>query len=367
MKNRARQLCILTAIVIAILMTVNTAKNGPDFHVYWNSVRLMLQGDPLYSPARDGVMVFKYPPWIAPAFIPFALMPEAVAKALWGLVQAWSLLYVVKWLLVTVRARAEVIATALVCFIGIFQVHAFNGQVSLPILALAIYMFERHNRFSMRLKMFWVLSTKVVSLFPLFGLAREFLQWRMVLAVVALLVGLSLPPLLLSRAPASEVLSDWIQSMGPGIDPATGQALITVKGREAQGLASAVFRVFDLPYDSSGLLIAVTGALVFALAIGWHYFSRRLSSEKKWAGWLALSVLVQPLAGFHAFALAFPLAVLALDSTWFALPAVLAVSAMTSKTLGDFGAALEFVSIKSIGVLLLAGALILTNRKKSKR
>ena len=374
-----RGIFFLITSLVGILMWVNTARNGPDFTVYWKSVRLMMEGEPLYSVARDGIMVFKYPPWIAPFFIPFSLISFDAARIAWGALEFVSLFAVTGWLIRKMQVSSWVASFAMLTFLGIWQVHAFNGQVSLPIAALSVWLFEASefneataskgcvHSLSGKAGLFLTLSTKIVSLFPLLGYWRGYLKPRVILLCTAILIGLSQPVFMFSKENWKEVLRAWISAMGPGVNPVTGEPLITVRGREAQGLVSGLFRVFNLPYNASVLIAISTVVLAAVLAWFWTRHSKQLDSREQFAGWLALGVTVQPLAGFHAFAMAFPLAVIALDRAWksrnrvmiaLSISGVLSVAAITHKTTGAFGAALEVISIKSIGVLILCWVLV---------
>src|SRR4051812_24477778 len=82
----------------AIALIRDTAENGHDFTVFWRSARLVLDGQPLYSVARDGAMVFKYPPWILPSLLPLALLPLDLAKILWGFVEVFSIFGIALWI-----------------------------------------------------------------------------------------------------------------------------------------------------------------------------------------------------------------------------------------------------------------------------
>ncbi len=366
-----RGIFFLTTSLVGILMWINTAKNGPDFAVYWKSVRLMLEGEPLYSVARDGIMVFKYPPWIAPFFIPFSLMSFDGARVAWGAIEFFSLLALSDWVIRKAHVGAQTASFVMLLFLGIWQVHAFNGQVSLPIAALSVWLFEmsdiQGSRKSFRsvagkVGLFLALSTKIVSLFPLLGYLRPYLKLRVILICPAVLITLSQLIFCFSKESWIEVLRSWATAMGPGVHPVTGEPLITVSGREAQGLVSGLFKVFNLPYNATALIAACTLVVAAVLAWAWSSRSKNIGAREQFAGWLALGVTAQPLAGFHAFAMAFPLAVIAMDRAWksrerrtigFSLFGVLAISVMTQKTMGSLGSVLEMISIKSLGVLIL--------------
>jgi hypothetical protein len=107
-------------------------------------------------------------------------------------------------------------------------------------------------------------------------------------------------------------------------------------------------------------------ALILGLMALPIYFglSRPLDRASRLALAIGFAPSLHPLAWFHLFVLAFPLAVLSLDRSWghkgwFTLSAVgfACLALATRKTLGSFGEELELLSVKSWGVLLLGVAL----------
>src|SRR4051812_6210861 len=69
---------LLFAILIlaaAVALTRDTLWNGHDFEVFWRTGHLLRQSESIYDVARLGGMVFKYPPWISPLFVPWSYLP----------------------------------------------------------------------------------------------------------------------------------------------------------------------------------------------------------------------------------------------------------------------------------------------------
>ncbi len=370
----------LLLILLAVALASNTAKNAPDFTVYWNTAHLFVtEGAPIYSVARDGMMTFKYPPWILPLFLPLGCLPLAAAKLIWGGVEAMSLVFVALWL--KKRVSLGLLSLSLVTWSGIWTVHAFDGQVSLPLTALALALlpvYQHQLRNCATLLLSYALSIKLVTLFPLLGFQWKRGDVRRVACLLVLLTGLSIPAFLAHHQSFSDLMASYRAATGPGID-AAGVVKISVKGSQAQGLVSMLFRLFELDEQQTGLMLALTLALSLVLAVFWRLRSQHLSADQRWAGWLALSATVQPLAGFHSFVLAFPLATLTLHGcvnacqehddpshptlhkaekrTLIALSVlgILMIAAFTQKTLGSTtGALLQRLSVKSWGVLLCA-------------
>lgn len=188
MRNLGKYIFWLLVAGYCYAITMNTARNGPDFSVYWRTAHFFLEGDPVYSATRDGIMTFKYPPWIFPLFLPFGLLSLTVAKLIWGEIEALALLYIIFWL--QKRAKLSVIAVCLLCFSGIWTVHAFDGQVSLPLTACALALFSvfRDNtRNSKSFLLAYLLSTKIFTMFPFLGFKWRNSDFFRIGALVALL------------------------------------------------------------------------------------------------------------------------------------------------------------------------------------
>ena len=77
---------VLVFAAIAAVIVASALPAGYDFHAYWLAGRNLLSGAPLYP---DGTTIlglpdeFRYFPIVAIAFVPFALLPYAVALSVW--------------------------------------------------------------------------------------------------------------------------------------------------------------------------------------------------------------------------------------------------------------------------------------------
>jgi|GEM_PF-3144923 len=261
MRNLGKYIFWLLVAGYCYAITMNTARNGPDFSVYWRTAHFFLEGDPVYSATRDGIMTFKYPPWIFPLFLPFGLLSLTVAKLIWGEIEALALLYIIFWL--QKRAKLSVIAVCLLCFSGIWTVHAFDGQVSLPLTACALALFSvfRDNtRNSKSFLLAYLLSTKIFTMFPFLGFKWRNSDFFRIGALVALLAICSLPVIIAHNWNLSDLVTQYKIATGPGVD-ASGNPQITVKGDQAQGFVSMIFRVANLDYRNQTLIFFYCGLL----------------------------------------------------------------------------------------------------------
>jgi hypothetical protein len=357
----------------AIALVRDTVSQGQDFEVFWRSARAVLAGQAAYDLARDGAMAFKYPPWILPFFFPLAFLKLETAKLVWGLIEVLSLGAIVAWLRMGGNSW-RVICACLLGFWGILVVHALDGQIALPMLAISLLLGLRRTAFS-GAAVLLVLSTKIFSAISALGsraVARNARSW----ALAALLAAAFSLPALRSQAPGWSPLhlaTAWGQAAESGTFYfGTGKT----RGRDNQGLPAFILRHTGSTDLGVGAEIGLTLLWMAILGVAWLRLSHPLSGEQKWAGWLALAPVVHPLSWFHQFVFALPAAVLCLsaalrsrDRQWAAL-AVTGIACsgwVTSKTLGETGYRLEMLSIKSWGVLICLGVLLKTGRLHERR
>ncbi|MGK5087440.1 glycosyltransferase 87 family protein [Bdellovibrionota bacterium FG-2] len=375
----------LVGALASIALIRDTAYNGHDFQVFWNASRALLQGSSPYEVGADSGMVFKYPPWILPFFVPLAFFDLSLAKWLWGIIEVSALGFVGLWVFRCLRgvwsswgAGALVFGVGLL-FWGLWAVHALDGQVALPLLALLLWAIPpgKNERVTPG-KTAWMLlflTTKVFTIFAGLGLLRRlsakglffFLILCGLLSTPALFVYSqrgSVPPAY-ALVPYSlvpyKLVQGWAQAANSGADRL---GLDHIRGRANQGLPGMILRHFGPAQAGTGSEILLFLALSLVLGGWWWWRAGKghRSREEAWAGWLALSPVVHPLPWWHLFVWAFPLAVFAIAAALRAKSnSKLALSLLgmvllcfaTEKVLGSLGASLEMVSVKSWGVLVL--------------
>lgn len=124
-----------------------------DFHVYWTAAERALSSEPLYRGA-DGHYQFKYLPAFAVLAGPVALIPLAVAQALWFVLSVTLLTLVVALSIAILperRRSAIFIGAVVVITMGKFYGHELVlGQVNLLFAAIVLLglmaMRMEHNR-----------------------------------------------------------------------------------------------------------------------------------------------------------------------------------------------------------------------------
>ncbi len=164
------------------------------------------------------------------------------------------------------------------------------------------------------------------------------------------------------------VFSDWFASAAN-----TGQALGESASRSwrNQSLSAAFLRLIQ--YTEKNVLLDL-GLFIFLGSIigyAWQRLSKNLNPMERWAGWIALGVVVHPLSWFHSFVLTFPLSALSLDraittknrySIGLSLLGIICICFVTYHSLGNIGNFAQIISIKSIGVLLTAAAIVIAEK-----
>jgi hypothetical protein len=264
----------------------------------------------------------------------------------------------------TQTTLALVVAIAL--FLPIWINHAYLGQVALPFTAacLALMRVATTEKRGLAFQaLLYVLSIKVLSIFPLAGV-----RWQKkdpARLAFAGLCGLGLSATVFALGPDTILgnFRSWLAAAASGTKHLQGGGQVSVAGREAQGIPSMLFRVLHLDPNRKWLVLAVCVITAAGVAWAWARASRDLTAHEKWAGWIAWCAAVQPLAGFYSFCMAFPLAALALDSALRsrsrariagAVLGTVFITLITRKSLGSLGEGAELISIKSCGILFLS-------------
>jgi hypothetical protein len=154
---------IVSALLVSI--TINTMEYGPDFLVYWKAVMAVFTGGTAYSIQRDGIMTFKYPPWILPVFLPLGVLTVGSAKILWGILESCSLFWVICWCQQQ-GVKLRTLLAVLILFVPILNVHALDGQASLLLTAICLFSWETFSKEHRGVRAYllaYVLNLKVVT------------------------------------------------------------------------------------------------------------------------------------------------------------------------------------------------------------
>ncbi|OFZ83333.1 MAG: hypothetical protein A2603_06690 [Bdellovibrionales bacterium RIFOXYD1_FULL_55_31] len=358
--------CAFGGIVAVVRLFLIALGQSHDFEVYWNAAVSLISGVSPYT-SSQGLMssnqgfVFKYPPWVLPFFAPFGLLSWTAAKGVWALGEIVALLYAVVW-----TARKGSLSAALLGF-GIFWWiwigHFASGQITLLILAAALFLGSGEKSIVL---LGLIFSSKVFSLVTLFGFGRRVFKARVILGFIiaaSLLTGI-----VVLAIPGHSFIAlgrDWILAAGSGGAELGAEV---VRGPANHGFTALVLRLFDVDPRSSEYDVVVFLVLSILLGFLWNRFSGVLSFEERWSGWLALGVLVHPLAWHHSFVLVYPLCALAIakaveaNTTRYFVSALFG-TAMIGLIIPElFGSSavrpLELAGIKAWGTCLCAFSLV---------
>jgi hypothetical protein len=262
-------------------------------------------------------------------------------------------------------------------------VHALDGQIELPMLCFSLWLGTKINQENGKWRkwkelhfaaIFYVLSTKIFTVFPLLEWWNSFLRPKTLFVILGILMLLSLPALwVLPTHHFRDLLSVWAATAGKEGNLQLGDK---IRGWENQGVPALVLRIFEVP--SSQTSADIWTSLVIGLGFGyaWHKISRNYRFFLRWVGWLGLTPVVHPLAWIHLFVFTFPLAAVSLEMSWLYFQAersvwglclsvagILMIGCITEKTVGPMGHQLGLASVKSWGTLCCLSALIISQGK----
>jgi hypothetical protein len=351
-----------------------------DFAVYWRAGQSWAGrgvSPYLYSVADQG-FVFKYPPWILPVFFPLGFIPENASRLLWSAVELLCLGYSIRKLIrLGIDVRVALVVTAM--FWWVWLAHFYAGQFTLLLLAAALWVAPppvlgraedpSPGKLAILAAAF---SAKVFSMITLLGLARAYSRWRVVAAGLALFVGLHLAVFAVFWAHGThiglfELYHQWLQAADSG-----GQELGDrfIRGQMNHGFTAGLLRAFHVDVRETSVDHRVAlGLGVFFSALWWR-LSRPLDALECWVGWLALGVIIHPLAWHSSFVLTFPLCAVSLDRAirskdrrwiFLSLLGICLIDILIPNVIGpDAVKPLELLSEKSWGVCCAAAALLCT-------
>lgn len=372
--RRRAEFGALVAIVawLAIVLIARTVERGDDFQVFYRVAQRFWDGVRPYDQVTYGNMVFKYPPWILPFFLPFGFLDLATAKTIWGVVEAGSLVAIV------VRlhrgfgdfpgVRPAVQSLFLVASFALFGSHGLTGQITLVALALAVSADPVRASFRRFFFLSVALSAKITSFFPMLYAVRRKKFFATIAGVFALFLVLSLPIYFKSyERHYGHLRDEWAAAMFSGTED-VNSVRIGFTTREVQGMPSFLLRKGGLDERQPVHVLFATFLSLVTIGGAWAWVSRKLPPTAQWIGWLALLPAVQPLAWFHVFLFVYPLLALGAELAlrenrvetrrWrfagFVVCALL-IGAVTAKTMGALGNELELASVKLWGTLGAVG------------
>jgi hypothetical protein len=377
-----RSILFLLLAVAAISLIRSTVGQGTDFLVFWKAGRALIDGTEIYNLAQDGGMVFKYPPWIAPFFIPVGLFSFEVAKWIWGIFCVASMGGIF-WLLEKRFFISKTVwVTLAVLYWGLWVIHALDGQIILPLLVLGLYVMTAVRENSVVTSLLPItFSAKIFTVYPLLFSMKRFLKVKTILCGVFIVVFLSVITAMRSfHGDVIQMFHSWFEAAASG-----GQYLDAgqTRGPKNQSITSLICRWMQIPSIDTRAEVSVALSL-FAIAFyGIRKRVKGLNDSEWFLVGLVLAPVFHPLPWHHLYVWTFPLACVATQawvidrkqSTWLASAGLfisIALITLSSErafglvgALRPIGAFLEWNVGRAWGALLLVIVYTQTRNKIS--
>jgi hypothetical protein len=312
---------VLLATAAAVRLVRQALSDSLDLHVYWTAVQYWVSGiSPYHYTASDSGFVFKYPPWILPLLWPMSFLSFRATAILWLGLEFLCVGYGFSWLLKH-KARLGPVILVTAAFWWIWMGHFSSGQFTLPLMAAGLGLSSaggssRRTRSTPSIAFMAIIqSAKVYTLACFLGEPRmkRATFWFSLLGMVALSLSILYWVSPLHQAPLPYLVSifqDWKLAAGSG---ATELGESVVRGQGNHGFPALILRHLDPHGQRLNLDLLVAALLVAILGAAWKIFSKPISPSRRWVGWLALTVVVHPLAWHHSFVMTYPLCALALS------------------------------------------------------
>jgi hypothetical protein len=319
LRKNSTRLWLGFAVIASLRLIYEAVTNSTDLHVYWRAAHLWFDGiSPYLYDASDRGNVFKYPPWTLPLYFPLGWISWEVTRWVWVFAELFAIGYAIKWLdRAGVNRQINYLIAAL--YWWTWKGHIYSGQFTIFILLACLWAVppEEDRKLSSGKLAFLsiVITSKVYSVFTMFGVFKEMIRPRTIIysvASVLLLEGLVLAVLRLhgNHTDIIELHRTWVIAARSG---AAELGAHVVRGQGNHSLTAGFLRWFKVdPLDSSkdGYVALLLGCIFSAL---WFHFSKSLQRAEQWVGWIGVGMVIHPLLWHHSFVMAFPICALALD------------------------------------------------------
>lgn len=227
--NRYPDRFTLVLLAVGLLLLAVELINGRlwlnDFRVYYGAANALLHGEPLYGVAHGlDSGIFKYAPFMAVLFVPFALLPYTLASTLFYMIILGAFIAAVLRADKLIRQHllhgkasqyAVLFLTALISIVHLHrELHLGNINVILLVaLLLALEWLVQHRAVLAGIVLGVVVMAKphFVVLLPLLLLHREFRAT--ITALVTALVCVGVPAFFLGFARTVELHAQWFSEM----------------------------------------------------------------------------------------------------------------------------------------------------------
>lgn len=313
-----RILQLLVFLLFLVLLVNAVLNRGGDFVVYWRTGQNLLAGEPLYSVQRDGGFCYKYPPWMALPLVPLGLFPLTTAAIFWRLLLVASLFQIWRWTTQMLKSQVPALL-ALILLWGIWVQNVVTGQMTLPLLAVALWAFEMSEKQPVlsALATTQALAAKVFHVFAALGFSRKQFHPRPWAVAFGICLLASIPALWgyrhsegtfnLLTAPQN-LLENYFAAMSSGDQKDLGGGLygLPVLWAKWFGMDPISTRARLLGFVPSFL---IAGLLLFILRFRW----KGQAPRELYAVALALACAIHPLTFTYALAWLYPALALSLQ------------------------------------------------------
>lgn len=382
---------ICLGIALLVRLFLYSIPAASDFEVYWHAIHAWIEGKSPYGHYSNEYvgLVFKYPPWILPLFLPFAKFDLSTSKWIWTIAQVVSIFYCMRWLIIQNTCRRVVILVTFL-FWYIWFAHTFFGQFTIFMLVCGLWAYNPNLGQNWQLREFkptrlaffvFLLTSKVFSLVSLLGCLRELLRvstlriGAFIFIFAHLILLVTFPQISIRTSPQVilTLYSEWISAASAG---GAELGATIVRGQQNHGFTAAILRALSV--DSTKVHYDILWSFLLACLFSglWGYFARKLPRDHQWAGWLSIGVIAHPLAWHHSFVMAYPLCVFALNEAlnvrrktliFGATFGIICIGILVPQVIGvDLVRPLELIANKSWGVIISAFVLILADEQKNR-
>jgi alpha-1,2-mannosyltransferase len=296
----AAALLLAQAVVLAIWPAAHVLMI--DLQVYRAGGEAVLRGTPLYDGGILLDLPFVYPPFAAVVFAPLTVLPVAVLKVLWTVLNLALVVFVVRRSAVAIGAplgtAATTVLAAVVLALDPVRTTLYLGQINVVLLALVLA--DLTGQRNSRWRGVGLGLAAAVKLTPLIFVAYLLLVGRLRAAATALLTFAAAVGLGFLLAPADSVVY-WVKGTF-----AAANRISDVAATTNQSWGGLLARA-DAPSWTYPVGAVVLGAGGLALAVLAHRRGDELLAVTLCG---LLSAAVAPFAWSHHFVWVAPLAVL---------------------------------------------------------
>jgi hypothetical protein len=251
-----------------LLYSAKIRREMVDFAVYRTAASRVLHREPLYQPA-DGHFQFKYLPVFAVGMVPFAMVDEEAAKAMWFALSAGLLTAFLRWSVrgLPERRRSE---RALLWLTALFMLKFYAHELTLgqTNILLGVLMMggllaaqvDQYRAAGVMIGLAAFIKPYALLLLPWLGFSYGIGAAAVALGVLG--TGLVLPAFIYGWTGNIELLASWFQTV-------TSTTEGNLLGADNVSLAAMWAKWLGIGPLAAALATITTGALLGLVAVAW--------------------------------------------------------------------------------------------------